>query len=198
MVSEVTIVNKALFHLGEPRLTSIFPPEKKKSARFYNENYVQVREECLADFPWSFACEKATPNLLASPPTSEYLYVYQLPTSPKVLKIRRLLDGTDLSIDLKQPYKKRGDLLHTNVTGGFYVEYTKDVEDENEFTPEFIEAFALKLALVGCFYLTKDRQRENTLYQMYTMKLMDARDQDIEGTQPRPIRPTAWNKVGRV
>jgi hypothetical protein len=45
--------------------------------------------------------------------------------------------------------------------------YTFQNEDESQYTPTFIEAFADKLAADSCYQVTNDLGRTNALYELY-------------------------------
>ena len=70
-----------------------------------------------------------------------------------------------------------------------YLSYTKDIQEENEFSPLFRGAFAYKLASEICFDVTRDKDLQISLTQMaaaikYESIEIDYRDQ---GSRERAI-----------
>lgn len=168
--AQVDIYNMALSQLGESNeLATVNDnvPGAKACNRFYDVS----RQKCLRDAPWPFARKYADISALnvtstSSPsyvlPISEYQFEYTYPTD--ALLVRRLLNGVSRIEDKHSriPFKvAQGQGSTTKillcdvepVTGNSdttqnvpWVEYTVDVTDTTQFSPDFVDAMAFLLA----------------------------------------------------
>jgi hypothetical protein len=140
--SETDICNLALGHLGEARITSL--EEDGAAARACALHYDNVREQVLRSHRWNFAQSRKVLSRVADRPVFGWKYQYEIPAD--CLRVAEFNDSEAGDV-LTAPYIIEGRRLLTNETEARLV-YIKKVTTVSQFDPLFIEAFALKLAVV--------------------------------------------------
>jgi len=128
MTDEVSVVNQALYHIGDKRIASL--AETSERAKVANEFFEQTRDEVLQAYAWRFARTRTTLAALADAPAFRWTTQYQLPSDYLALvqvndyypypsmsdartyddKVWDVEDGkilTDLSAPLKVIYRRR-------------------------------------------------------------------------------------------
>ena len=175
-VSQVTIINQALHHIGQEPIISL--DDDSKSSRVAAVFYDTARDQVLErDPPWSFATHRQVLTASADENlNSEYLYMYSLPVDPWCL---RALDFVD------QPLPDKGWLvegrhLYANVADPT-LKYIFRVEDPRWFSANFVAALALRLAADMSESLTGEFNRD--LEARYERQLIRAQGADIEMSQ---------------
>lgn len=192
MASEADICNRALNLIGAKRINAL--SDSTENARACNDIYDQVRDQILEEQDWSFASIRQELSADPTAPTGDdYNYRYNLPTSPKCIVVRGIVnnEGADYQIE--------GDFLLTNETS-VTIRYTAQITDTSKFTEGFIAALAGRLALELSYKLkgsggTFDRMgRVSAVY-----------DRRGKGKDSRQMRPktygeserTPWTSAGR-
>lgn len=147
----------ALAHLGDRRITRIDDDAALADAlvRYCNEFYTQARQEALAAHRWSFAKHAVTLSQKAGVAVVGYTYAHALPTDN--LRLMRLVPGTELTDSAGavtgysypnqavDQFKIVGPNVWSN-TQFLAMEYIRDVEDPDTWTPHFRSAVARLLA----------------------------------------------------
>lgn len=85
-LTEVSICNMALSELGELRISNL-TDLSNKTARTCNIWYERTRDFVLSEHDWTCALVWQTLSKLTETPPDQYAYYYQLPSSPKWLRI---------------------------------------------------------------------------------------------------------------
>lgn len=159
-LSKTAICNMALRHIGVSlTIANIdLATERSNQARACRDFYDTALDELFRDFDWPFA-RRVSPAaglaLIASAPSTEWLYSYRLPAD--LIIIRRVISGLAVRYDTvasRVPYAVYGDdtglLLYSDVKSAagnaLVVVYTARVTDVTKFPPDFAQAFALLLA----------------------------------------------------
>ncbi|WP_461209919.1 hypothetical protein [Desulfocurvus sp. DL9XJH121] len=175
-VTRVSVINKALVHLGEDRVTA----ENQNTLSILVDG--EMDEELLAlleEHPWNFAGRTAT--LAESGDTDdEWRYVYTLPTD--CAAPRDLVYGTE-----PRPYYEiRGGKLYTNERRRS-LSYTRVVSDFNDMPATFRAALALRVAVVVAPKAGKKTAEVEAKYltALRTAKTVDAQT----GGHQKPVRP---------
>lgn len=181
--------------------------------------YDLARQSAIRDFPWPWATKQVNPALVANQPTPEWLYAYQYPADAlKITRFMswRLSNDTrqsrvpytlmqpvpitlsTISPQPTTPYSETtGMWIYTNwpsmnVAVGLPVimEYIFDNTNVAQWTSDFIEAFALKLATMIVTTLTTGDPygMQAKLIQLYTQKLSESSAMALNEEQ-RPQEP---------
>jgi hypothetical protein len=174
--SDAEICNLALGHLGDSDgIASL--DEASKAARACNLYYEQARDEVLQEMQPPFARRTAALGLVtdytAGTAFYEYGYAYRFPAD--ALAVFRIQNGaTRYATATNRPAWRimsddDGALLYMDQADAV-VEYTVRITDPSRFTPDFVQALALKLAAYIAPSLTggdptKLRERNLALYQ---------------------------------
>ncbi len=200
-----TICNQALAHLAVGKTITAITDANDQNAKACAVFYDTTRDEVLREFNWPFARRYVTLVLVGGtttvPVTLDYQYSYRLPAD--CLRARRLLPGTRL--DVRQTRWSfvigsdgTGRLLYTDfpVVAATsttpqqpQLEYTTDITDEAQFTSEFAQAVAAKLA----FYLAPSLSQGGDsgklgarAYQLYQQIINQAQANALNEQVPDP------------
>lgn len=148
MTSKVEIISEALNLLGLPPISSVADfPGNNPAWNAANKWYDRLLLTILGDGqPWRFAMVSKRLNVLTTaPPTDEWTYMLQIPTSPNKILSYRVYDGiTDIK---KYAIYEDKILADQNV---IYMDYTfKPVPDKfpEHFTLLLIYELAAHLAM---------------------------------------------------
>jgi hypothetical protein len=148
--SKTVIANLALSHAGSSKEIADFeePSEKSQEAKACRRFFSQVQDELLRGFVWPFATKIRSLSLVEEDPNEEWAFSYQYPSD--CLFARRILSGTrNETRQTRVPYRiVQGDtglLLYTDAEDAT-LEYTLRSEDVLRWPPDFVQAFAFRLA----------------------------------------------------
>ena len=199
------ICNMALAHLAVGKTITAITDGNDQNAKACAAFYDTVRDEVLREFNWPFARRYVTLTLVGGtvdvPVTMDYQYSYRLPTD--CLRPRRLLPGTRLDA----PGTRWSFIVGSDATGRLLytdfpvidatsttpqqpqLEYTTDITAEAQFTSEFSQAVALKLA----FYLAPALSQGGDsgklgarAFQLYTATIAQAQASALNEQVPDP------------
>lgn len=157
MTSKTEICNLAITHLGVGKTINDVDTESSEEALICRRYYDTVRDMTLRDFEWPFATKIATLSLVASNPTAEWAYSYRYPSD--CLMITRILSGVrNDSRQSRAPYKilrdNTGLLIYSDEVTA-QIEYIAKTDDPTFYTPDYIMALSLRLAVYIAPKLTK-------------------------------------------
>ncbi len=173
--SKVGIFNMALNHLSITAPISTNSIDKDSRAIILNNFYETARDEVLKAFDWGFA--NAYKDLTLSTdksPNPEYPYVYDCPND--CIAARAIIDT------IKGEEKKFE--VHANSLGekSFLAQiecarlrYTKRIEKENLFEPEFAITLSYYLAALVGETITGQQKKAESCMQKYEWKLRKAK-----------------------
>lgn len=152
MATSISICNMALFHLGINKKITAFTDDTEE-ARACELFYDAARQHVLSSFPWNFACKYvALAEVLDGDPQG-FTYAYQLPSDG--LTARKIFNESYATGEID--FKIVGQELWTDQEDAI-LEYTYDVEIENNFDAAFITALSHKLASDLAMPLTKKQK----------------------------------------
>lgn len=139
MASRTAIANLALGHFGQYRIDDI--DERSPSAEAVRDCWDMCRDNALRSFHWNFATHAAVLTLLSAPPLFGWPYQFQLPADfLKLVSCNGVYSGTH-----DTEFTVRGQALLTR-TALAQIEYVRVVAETEKWDPQFVTAFALKLA----------------------------------------------------
>lgn len=179
MTSAVEISNLAIGWLGGTPIISF--DDESTEAKLAKLNYPLVRDAVLEDHFWSFATQRIvlTPTV-ESPAFGEDNQFLIPPDTIKLQRVDRTVNGDD-NLD----WVREGKFIIANVER-CYVWYTRRVEDPTEFTSNFTQALAQRLAADIAIPLTESRSLQEQHFLLYQEKLNDAAATDgMQGRSPR-------------
>jgi hypothetical protein len=175
---DVKIANLALTRLGEETITAF--TETTEAAIVMNLLYPIVRDEEIQAHPWVFAQARTQLSQDTTTPDFEWDYQYALPAdylgSLNDSLYNPVLDGT---------FAIEGNKLLTNEET-VYFKYTKRITDTTLFTPMFVEALYLKLAMAAASRITALRGRKIDLFDEYRVVIQQAKRLNAISTNKPP------------
>ena len=150
MTSEVFICNLALDMLGTDTIESL-TQQYSDNAKVCNRWYHHVRRSMITELHPSFAIKRVALGIDDTvTPIYGRTYAYTLPN--KCLKILNINDPIE---DL-QDFQVEGDKLICDEPSPIYLRYLYDEEDVSLFDTDFVNVFAIELALKISYKTTKN------------------------------------------
>lgn len=138
MPSLTEVANLALAMVEQQRISRL-DSDTSKPAQLCNEMLPQVRRECLALHPWTFARRRAALPALATAPSFGWTAQYQVPAD--CIRIWRIV-----ATDPHEPWEREGDVILCNLSAPLRVRYIADIEDSGAWSPLFVPLVAATLA----------------------------------------------------
>lgn len=166
-MSDVSIVNRALAFLGANKITSL--SDETLEAQAANNMYEGSLKSILSECCWGFAKKRVVLNMLTVKPAFGGGNYFQPPSD-----LVRIFEKT-ANAEFEGEY-----LLSCADRLG--IVYTFLQKDTNRYTPQFIDAFACRLAFDMSFDLTNSSSKQETLLKLYkgeflpVARSMNARD----------------------
>lgn len=182
MASDVDIVNAALTHLGQRKITDI--GEDSAAGKISALRYQDVRDATLRGHRWNFAIRRT--SLAAEVATPEYGYAlaYTQPAEPfyclRVLEVEGAREDGDI-------WKIEGRSILTDLASPIKIQYVWRNEDPETYDSLFREALAAALALDWAEKLTKTSTVKDEMERLHTLKMAEARSVDGQEDMRRPM-----------
>ena len=177
--SKVELANIALQMIGSKRIASF--AEDSREARAVATVYDDIRDEVLAEHPWSFAQKRAVLATLADAPVfteDRMRVVYAKPND-----LVRLNFMSDPSAVVK--VEQNGILSDTL---NLKILYTYRNDDPTTYFAKFTMAMATRLAAELCFHLSESAAKSEKVLEAYeTIRLPRAVAEDSQ--QSTPVQP---------
>ena len=201
MASQVDICNLALGQIGADFITSLTDPTL--NANLCNINYPLARDAVLEDRDWTFATKEV--QLVAIDPTTvvmppEFGRVYALPDNCLVLiycfipSATAFPDGALINIDptseqavTRPSWNRFEDKIFSN-TSTLYARYLKRIENPAEFTTQFIQCLATRLAFELAMPITNKVELQEQKWKEYQLKLTSASIRDGRQGTPQVLQ----------
>jgi len=144
MVSKTNICNISLRRLGCEPISSL--SDNNKRAKVYNDLYDITRRDVLEAFPWPFAKGRVKLTAVVTPAVPfGFSNEFTLPND-YIIAIKEF-KGVE--------YLREGNFLLSDATELSLI-YTKNIIDEDLFTPLFTKVFYLTLAIEASYAMTND------------------------------------------
>lgn len=175
----LTIANKALFKIGQNRISSL--TQAGKEADKCNSAIRDVLREVIEEHAWGFATKYATLSRLQDAPPFGFEYAYQAPQ--EALRLLDVRSVPDLTAKPEKHSLVSGNVVYTDASPCYarYVVYTEELG----FAPAgFIDTVAWKLAAEIAPSLAKSNLTGQML-QGYSVALDTARTSDDSNNLPR-------------
>jgi len=164
--SDIEIANRALQKLGAARISAF--DQDHPNARSVSAAYPHVRDDLLRSYPWSFAIKRASLPALAAKTLFGGLNRYPLPDDFLRLLVE---DGSGERKD----WIIEGREIVTRDSAPLNIRYVARVTDPTLFAPDFVEAFATKLAMELTYEITQSDQKFQILQQEFLRSIVQAR-----------------------
>jgi len=185
--SKLSIANMALTKIGAERITSF--AQESEEARKISAVWNYILDELLAEHPWTFAQKRAQLALLDTTPamTDDGLnYVFAKPSD--FIKLNYTNSREVIT-------KIENDGILCNLDE-LKIIYTARVDDPTKYSPQFITAFATRLASEICFAFNDSKGMAETLFKEYeTIRLPRAIASDSQQDSPQKPIQDEWERA---
>ncbi|MGY8734079.1 MAG: hypothetical protein ACKVK0_18255 [Pirellulales bacterium] len=172
MSSEVDICNTALNMIGASNIISL--TEDSKSARLCNQRYEPTRDSVFRAHPWNCLIKRVELAADTVAPAFEWSYAYTLPSDCLRVLQEQYLDCV---------FKVEGRKIVTN-DSSFRLIYIGRITDPNEYDKLLEDALAQRMAAEMAYPLVASSALSTNMFQMYEMKLKEARFVDATEGMP--------------
>lgn len=180
-MNQVEICNMALLRLGHDRTIADLE-EQSAEAGYLRTFWDSCRKATLRAGSWNFATRTVT--LAASTDTSdEWDYVYALPA--RCLRVLEIVNVHSKAPEDRIPYEILGKQLFTDQEDA-KIKYIADLDDENLFDAEFVDALTYRLAAEVAMPLTQDMARQGRMVEMFRLLIGDAKAADASEHEVAP------------
>ena len=179
-VTDIDVINGALRKLGVDSITAL--ADSVAAARVATDTYSMLLDAVLVDAPWDFATKRAELTAHATSPTFGFDNAFDLPAD--CLNVREIVN-----LNSYQWVVEAGQIL-TSHESPIQVVYTYQVLDEDEYTPQFIEALQARLAAEWAEPLLKSSSVQKVMFAAYEAKISPAKT--IEAGQTGLHEDTTW------
>jgi hypothetical protein len=197
MTSEVSIVNRALNHLGATNISSL--DEATKAGRHMNQIFETVRDDVFRAHPWNSLIRRLELGQETEKPAFGYNFQYALPQDPYCLRVLEFSNGSqtypyDNMVDNSggPVFVIEGRKLLTDETS-VKIKYIARVTDPNEYDANLISTLAARLAQDACYSITGSTSLIQVMAAMYQDRLKEARF--IDATEGATQRIEASNFI---
>lgn len=147
--SDAEICRLACDLLKEAAIVSL--ADNTPVGRWMARNYIPARNATLAKTPWSFAIARAVVTVDTTIPAFGWKYRYVLPRD----NIRPLPLRTDGKINGNIiPFENEGGYILTDKPTSINLRYIKEATDCSLYSPMFIDALAINIALKASQWLS--------------------------------------------
>jgi hypothetical protein len=190
--SNANICNQALIRLGiRGALIDDLVADQHEEAEVFNAIFENVRDACLAAFPWPFATLRKTLNQIAAaqePARDGWTYVYAVPND--CLQERKIwqtgYDPRGRRSDQEDPFvieKASADDSRVLLCDLPQVTllYTAKFTDSSRFHPVFVDALAWLLAAEAAPALTGKETKEKACRASFKEKIQEAQVAALTG-----------------
>ena len=164
MASQTEICNLALIRIGANTITDL--GEGTREADLCNTLFIPTVEETISEGSWSRAIFRASLAKTTNTPAFRFISEFQLPNSPRFLKII----NTEDSAFGEDEYAIEGDKLLTN-SGAVNIRYVGLIEDTQAFGPYLTRTIVSRLAMELGNVLTSDFAKTTELERRYVFDL---------------------------
>ena len=205
MTSETEICNIALTRLGHSTIVDI-RTDTSLSGDLCRIQYPICRDTLLRSHPWNFAIKRVSLALSATTPPFEYTYAFAMPTDClKIIRTSWEANGWSNKDEATRefwgqpsiPYRIEGGFLLCNDDTAM-IEYIARVTDPAKFDVMFVDVLAQRLAAEMAMKLTDNQSYTKTAWDLYSLKLNEARTVDSQEGSPRDIvDDSAWLQARR-
>lgn len=170
MSSDVDLANDALTMLGAGRIISF--DDDTTQAKALKQVYQTAVDAVLQSYPWSEALVRTELPQLVATPEYGYAYKYQIPVSPRCLRILEVYNPSNRS-EKDRDWMKIGDKLLSDLKS-VQVTYVSSI-DASQMQPLLRQAIASYLAYTLAYTLLQSNSVQTQMFQIYKTRLEEAR-----------------------
>lgn len=172
----------ALGRLGGGRISNYETDTSEKAVlcRLY---YDSVVEEVLRTHEWNCAIWYQALSLVNEDDEDyllgdyeEYSYQFQLPTSPRCLRVLKIVDNEDYDYEIVSGY------LLANLDE-VTIKYIREIIDPTKFDSLLVKAIAYRLAAEIAVRVTSSNKVEESMYALYDWALNKAISIDVQESE---------------
>lgn len=180
--TSVEMANLALAHLKEAPLRDF--DFSSVASRWFRNHYAAYRDAYLAMHDWDFATELTWLSAETEPPPFRWAYQYRKPVSCLRLPLQSSQGQAGGALI---PFEVVGQRILTDQPPPFPLRYIRRVVRETEFSPLFVNGFALFLA-AGCAHaITGKNSRAEALREAASQAFDQAGSADARQGTPLPM-----------
>lgn len=183
-LDEVAICNLALAAIRVAQIEAL--TDQTNQAQACNRSYPVARDAALSDFDWNFAEKEATLAVASGETASGWTYVYAVPSD--YIRALRIFNAagsaTKIEFEIRSNAARNAQRILSNHSGAILI-YTARIENENMFSPQFVDALVARLAL-DLSPLRADPQLKLSLQQAYSLLISQARTSNANEGEKMP------------
>jgi len=169
-VTDIDVINGALRKLGVDAITTL--ADSVDAARVASDTYAMLLDAVLVDAPWDFATTRAEIAVNVTAPDFGFDNAYDFPDGdpdPYCLLVREIVNLSEYL------WTVEGRQVLTNHGTPLQMIYTARMEDEDEYSPQFIEALQSRLAAEWAEPLIKSSSVQKLAFKAYASKIAAAK-----------------------
>lgn len=202
MTERVDIANLALTLLGADPIDSLDDTDNK-SARIMKIQYGPARDATTEAHEWSFATKRFIPSPVTESPLWGYEYRHLIPGEIlRVTQVEHPWADNAVFTNRAGDERKRNQVDHV-VEAGYILSDVENIQcvglekvtEEGRFSPLFVHAFAVKLALFSCYALTESNSKFEKMAQLYKGAMDEAKSRDGMQSSTRRMRNDSMRRV---
>lgn len=188
--SEVKICSNALLLLGAGTIASL--SEGNDRARLVSNLYEQTRNATLRAHPWKFAKRRIKLGPLAADPNDfGWGYKFQLPGD----HLRTCQVGEEPTD--RPNYLEEGRAIFFD-DDELPLVYVRELTDVSIFDALFVDTLCARMAHTCAYPLTKDKDLQIAMYELYMAKLREARAVDGISNPPQALDDSGILRARRL
>jgi hypothetical protein len=189
--SKTRIINKALVHLGSStKITHI--DDHSPAAYAAKAVWAEAMELLLSDHPWNFAITRKSISadmdpvtLLPVDPVGNWSRQYSMPGDCLRWLPWSVVDTEYFNGEIEMTAEKGPERLLTHEEGPIVLRYIFLQDNVSRWSPAFVEAMALKLAVEMCEAITSEKGLMDRLEGRFEAKLLKAKRIDGQASGQR-------------
>ena len=191
-VSEVSICNQALAHIGAEALI-VALSENTEEARFCNIYYASTRDSLLRAHEWNFATRYVSLAKIGTAPT-RWSYQYAYPADAlNAIEIVNTVDATKIDFEIIND----GASARLIVTDQDDAElrYTSKTTDPTVFDPGFVEILSWAIAYRIAEPITGSSDKKGEAMKIYQAMYVAYAGRDADEGMEDPAANPSWIKA---
>lgn len=198
-MDKLTVINRALFLIGERPITNPDSPETT-AGKYFCDQFDQGRREVQRRYPWNFAERWAYVDKTTAPPFG-YSDAYSLPADfLRLLIVGDVIYDDDRNRNFRilnqgAPDYRKVIALNNSGASRLQIAYSADIELLSIWDPLAIKVFAIWLAMDASKGITGQDNNVKMLNDLLTEELKDA--VAVDG-QEQPMRQQVFSNVQRA
>lgn len=186
MASEVGIVNVALRMLGAKRIAAL--TDDNENAKRANDVYEPLRDYLMRSHVWNFAVKRRKLGQLATAPTYEYDYAYQLPSDwLRTVEVHDNSAGTHQAIYRIEESKVLSD------APDIWLRYVAKITDPNQMTGDFRHTLSCLIARDLALPVTNSNTVRQEMKDEFKKVFRQARSADSIEDFPDSFPEGSWS-----